>query len=544
MEFSTLNGYKVKDKKAIRFYDTVALMKADTTLKEGMHVKTKGYYEADDGGNGEYIIVNDNNLVSDNGLVHTLNNELKAKLIENDFVTPEQYGAYGDGIHDDTLVLQSLLNTNKKIKLSKKYKTLSTLNVDVGFHKGISGGGIILNTSTIENQYSTFTLTNSLYPDEITPDAYYDSAKFYIKDLTITNINGDNYTDSVHYGNGIQFGDGCNRITVENCTIKNLYYGILSRYANVGIYLNKINRCSIYANEYNIWLSATSDSGENITFNECQIFGAKIGNKIEQNMYVNFNNCSIDYNHDYIFYILGGSNVVCSNCHIEWGQPNRAFLLDNKCSLKFYGCTIIHSLTDTCDYMIYCNNSYPYVLFDGCSFMSSQTYTNLCNNEAFIEFNNCDRLETSPMAFTNPHNTVNLIQATNYEYPLGYNTQLTRGTNQVIVTATTKDNANRLYLPLDYFKNRDGKITMKIDSSEDLDLTISIGDTVFMGDGYDGTWGTTNHTESIVANTITTKEYEFKRRKGTSTTLYVMFNLSNLSASAWFRVREINVQVI
>ena len=64
MEFSTLNGYKVKDKKAIRYYDTVADMKADTTLKTGMHVKTKGYYSANDGGHGEYIIVNDNNQSS------------------------------------------------------------------------------------------------------------------------------------------------------------------------------------------------------------------------------------------------------------------------------------------------------------------------------------------------------------------------------------------------------------------------------------------------------------------------------------------------
>ena len=39
MEVSNINGYDIKDKKSIRTYDTVALMKADSTLKEGQHVK-------------------------------------------------------------------------------------------------------------------------------------------------------------------------------------------------------------------------------------------------------------------------------------------------------------------------------------------------------------------------------------------------------------------------------------------------------------------------------------------------------------------------
>ena len=55
-EISILNGYKIKDKKAVRYYDTISNMKSDTTLKAGMHVKTKGYYSVNDGGNAEYYI--------------------------------------------------------------------------------------------------------------------------------------------------------------------------------------------------------------------------------------------------------------------------------------------------------------------------------------------------------------------------------------------------------------------------------------------------------------------------------------------------------
>lgn len=86
-EFSTLNGYKVKDKKAIRYYDTVSNMIADTTLKANMYVKTKGYYDINDGGNAEYHIVS-----SEDNTQHQeiLNNGLYANLIN--FKSFKQFG--------------------------------------------------------------------------------------------------------------------------------------------------------------------------------------------------------------------------------------------------------------------------------------------------------------------------------------------------------------------------------------------------------------------------------------------------------------------
>lgn len=101
-DITTLNGYKIKDEKAVRSYGTIAQMKADTKLKEGYHVKTKGYYEANDGGHGEYVIVDDETLVEDGGSIHVLTNGLRAKLISDSTVNIKQYGAHGDGLTDDT----------------------------------------------------------------------------------------------------------------------------------------------------------------------------------------------------------------------------------------------------------------------------------------------------------------------------------------------------------------------------------------------------------------------------------------------------------
>lgn len=84
MEVSILNGYKIKDKKAIRFYDTVQDMKEDDTLKEGMHVKTSGYTTIHDGGAEEYKITNEV-LTPDNDSIIALSNNLFAKKIVNKF---------------------------------------------------------------------------------------------------------------------------------------------------------------------------------------------------------------------------------------------------------------------------------------------------------------------------------------------------------------------------------------------------------------------------------------------------------------------------
>lgn len=182
--FIKLNGYLVKDSKAIHTYNNVTNMKSDTTLKVGDHVKTKGYNNIQDGGHGEYIIVNDNSLVEDNGSIHTLSNGLKAVLIiDNDTVNIKQFGAVGDGETDDSLAIQNALNC-----VGDKY-------IKIVFNKGdvycakeniylTSNTDIILNNSTIKSIYA-----------------------------------GNNETPYVQFANGLRFLNSTN--TIENFSVKN-----------------------------------------------------------------------------------------------------------------------------------------------------------------------------------------------------------------------------------------------------------------------------------------------------------------------------------
>ena len=169
----TLNGYKIKDEKAVRSYETIALMKADTKLKEGYHVKTKGYYEANDGGNAEYIIVDDETLVDDGGSIHVLTNGLRAILLNTE-IYPEMFGAYGDGIHDDHNAIQNVINyallNYINVVGMKSYKIDTTLeivgntpetNIDVYLNKVIYTG----NDFAIDVKYAQYL---TLIIDELT----------------------------------------------------------------------------------------------------------------------------------------------------------------------------------------------------------------------------------------------------------------------------------------------------------------------------------------------------------------------------------------
>lgn len=143
-------------------YNSVAEMKAETLLWEGMNTKTLGYYVPNDGGGASYLIrAKDDTDVADGGVLHELANGLVAELIiDNGSVFPEQFGAKGDGVADDTKYLQIAINSGKVVVLTKQYLVSETIHISNPFSciQGIahtevlpriiySGNNILINAS-------------------------------------------------------------------------------------------------------------------------------------------------------------------------------------------------------------------------------------------------------------------------------------------------------------------------------------------------------------------------------------------------------------
>lgn len=112
IETSDGDSVQLKLNKKPYYYNSVADMKADTKLKAGDMAVTLGYYEANDGGKSVYKITT---IKSETDYQEELGNRLYATLVFDEIIKPEQFGAYGDGIHDDTNAFINAINSQKNI---------------------------------------------------------------------------------------------------------------------------------------------------------------------------------------------------------------------------------------------------------------------------------------------------------------------------------------------------------------------------------------------------------------------------------------------
>lgn len=132
---------------AIKNYDNVAAMKADTHVFAGTKAITSGYYSANDGGGGNYIVrAKTAEDVEDGGSIHFLQNNLVAELVATR-ANVKQFGAYGDNIHDDTVAIQRAVDYcaakhgGVVFCPEGEYKTTDTININTSYVK-VDGAGM------------------------------------------------------------------------------------------------------------------------------------------------------------------------------------------------------------------------------------------------------------------------------------------------------------------------------------------------------------------------------------------------------------------
>ena len=93
-------------------YNNINEMKNATNLTNGSFARTSGFYKYDDKGGAFYKVRNvTNEDIIDNITIIALNDvNLVAELIPPQIIRPEIFGAYGDGIHDDTSSFNLMIN--------------------------------------------------------------------------------------------------------------------------------------------------------------------------------------------------------------------------------------------------------------------------------------------------------------------------------------------------------------------------------------------------------------------------------------------------
>ena len=179
-----LENTKINKKHMEMVFDTLEDLKASENLKEGIRVKTLGYFSKEDKGGATYIISSESNSWSE-----TLNNGLYANITNQDFVNYRMFGAVLDGITDDYIpILNAHIYCNAHSVLLKNdfgiiYKE-NTERIPVKYDVDLTGSTLLINNT---NCYAFYQLRNDDeiiydYKATIKPELTKDASYFVMDD--------------------------------------------------------------------------------------------------------------------------------------------------------------------------------------------------------------------------------------------------------------------------------------------------------------------------------------------------------------------------
>ena len=222
----------------VRAFDTVADMQAATDLVVGMTCHTNGFHSAGDGGAAFYKV---SSTGTANGMdVLALANSLFATLvITESYVTPEMFGAYGDGATNDSAAIQKALCTGLPVHFAGKTYIATEVITKTAPNVIMQGSGTesvikwgITTTGGLRNYAAMIS------DDDLENTAYLRSGSVLIENMVFDG-NADNITDyPVTNAFGLCAFFARKSYSVKNCTFMNCHAdGIHMRgiYGNVSV---------------------------------------------------------------------------------------------------------------------------------------------------------------------------------------------------------------------------------------------------------------------------------------------------------------------
>ncbi len=165
-----------------------ALIKSNA-VQNGDVVTTKGFYSAGDGGAAKYTISNTSGSTTEGYHNIKLSNGLYAILnISDNTICANQFGAYGDGIHDDVPALQAIVNLGYNVSLCSGQT-----------YKFISDALYLKNSVTINGNNATI-LADDTYTPQKKDSQYYLIRNIYGNKLDSFSMN--NLSIKVNFSSG------------------------------------------------------------------------------------------------------------------------------------------------------------------------------------------------------------------------------------------------------------------------------------------------------------------------------------------------------
>lgn len=328
---------KYVDNTMIRSVETVEQLKA-LDLDVNAKVRTLGYHNINDGGGSLYLITD---VKQDNNYYEDMNNGKYAQLIiENNTITPQQFGAYGDGENDDIIPFQKCIDFAENIiisndviskneyvvRLSGIYKITNTLILSPYLTYELKGD------PTIMSYLTDGTAVHLKYRNNITNNnPINDSTSWTRGDMFF----GDNLHIINHYTRdnsnviGLEIQNTENpqntysafaRGNLGNITVNNFNIGI--KLNDYHCYIYEFHDLVLYYNNINFQVGDPTDTntdfGENVVFRNC-LFGSSFYgfmNNIASSHYT-FYSCSFDFNTKGAIFINNECTINIINGWIE-----------------------------------------------------------------------------------------------------------------------------------------------------------------------------------------------------------------------------------
>lgn len=316
---------------SVRQFSNVETMKQANNLKAGELIKTQGFYQPNDGGGADYVIVDDiGEDEADEASIITLQKGLYAKLLIKDFINIKWFGAYVDGEHDDSTAFNNcvefLQRTKKEVEqiqaLAVKTKVViphgvmkisSTIKIDINVMSLDGGGSVILADGLEDNSYAIW-VNNWTAKDGY---AIYANIISQVGNFILTGTNRFDPvngflmgTKEAQEGSAV-IGYGGARVRMERIMVQNLYTSItwgsnqyLDSWHNISV-----NHCHVGLDN----LSSPFNTGENINFHNSVFFGND--KMYNTSLTMLFSNCSFDYNTQWFNPPV--LRAWLTDCHIE-----------------------------------------------------------------------------------------------------------------------------------------------------------------------------------------------------------------------------------